>query len=671
MKHVVGILLILLFAGCGGTTQLEKALTLAGDNRTELERVIEHYKNDDEKLAATCFLIENMIDSYGSSGNVVTACQPFYKQYDSLMLIHSYDSLSHIFDYGKMKLWDKQVDSLWYEYQNKNTFILRNDDRFDLQHITADWLIAEIDMAFEAWQSNAYMCDCPFDDFCEYILPYRHRDGLALDNSRQEFFKRHKGDFFSNNELALTDEVDSLLYLYRHISHSGFAGTKIPVLTAGSMEKLRHGLCGQRCWFNSLLLSSLGLAVATDFVPAWGNRNNSHTWNVLIHGGKSYAFEAFWDTDRWKYKRIYNNLSHDTIWGRYRLPKVYRHSFKRYVEGPVADKDVPIDDIPHFFRNVRKKDVSHEYFDTEDVTVKLENIPERAKYAYLCVLNYNSWQPVQWGRIKQGEATFTAMGKDVLYMPMYCLGGTMRQAADPFWLRQDGSIEILKPEEDKHVVKLHHYAGAVTYVDYKRKTPKMDGTVLLGGINLIDCNDTICVFPKNAEINSVYITANCQYEIRYLKLCLPKTEIALNRLEFYKSGDNGDEKLRQVSIVTNIPNSECGETADAIIDQYTSTGYSANIGKHYVVLDLGETCRLSKVRYCPYQIAGFEKEHSYRLCHWSGGKWTAIGESRSGDGTLTFNNVPKNSILIVIPSNNTERIGSRPFVYRDGEMIWL
>ena len=64
-------------------------------------------------------------------------------------------------------------------------------------------------------------------------------------------------------------EIDSLLYEYKYLTHSGFWGTKIPIWNAATLEKMRHGLCAQRCWYNSLLLSSLGIPVAIDFVPAW------------------------------------------------------------------------------------------------------------------------------------------------------------------------------------------------------------------------------------------------------------------------------------------------------------------------------------------------------------------------------------------------------------------
>jgi len=127
---------------------------------------------------------------------------------------------------------------------------------------------------------------------------------------------------------------------------------------------------------------------------------------VLING-ESHAFEAFWDNDRWKYKRIYNNRDDDELWGRFRLPKVYRYTYSNHIEGPLADVEVDKDDIPELFRSVKKVDVSSEYFETADVTVELTGeAPQGVKYAYLAVFGYQDWHPVQWAKIENGRLSF-------------------------------------------------------------------------------------------------------------------------------------------------------------------------------------------------------------------------------------------------------------------------
>ncbi|MBR4265345.1 MAG: hypothetical protein IKQ46_04730 [Bacteroidales bacterium] len=72
MRHNFFIILILLFASCtGAKSDLDVALELAGSNRSELESVLEHYKDEPEKLAAAKFLIENMPAHYSYKSNEI------------------------------------------------------------------------------------------------------------------------------------------------------------------------------------------------------------------------------------------------------------------------------------------------------------------------------------------------------------------------------------------------------------------------------------------------------------------------------------------------------------------------------------------------------------------------------------------------------------------------
>ena len=43
----------------------------------------------------------------------------------------------------------------------------------DLETVTADYLIDNIDLAFKAWRAKPWAKNMSFDTFCECILPYR------------------------------------------------------------------------------------------------------------------------------------------------------------------------------------------------------------------------------------------------------------------------------------------------------------------------------------------------------------------------------------------------------------------------------------------------------------------------------------------------------------------
>ena len=73
IPRLSGLLCTLCFlASCSNSpSRLELALQLAGDNRAELERVLNHYaenKADSLKYRAARFLIENMPLHYGYAG---------------------------------------------------------------------------------------------------------------------------------------------------------------------------------------------------------------------------------------------------------------------------------------------------------------------------------------------------------------------------------------------------------------------------------------------------------------------------------------------------------------------------------------------------------------------------------------------------------------------------
>lgn len=59
---LASFLLVSVLISCHTNSKLDQALSLAGENRSELEKGLEYYKKDSDplKLKAAIFLIENM-----------------------------------------------------------------------------------------------------------------------------------------------------------------------------------------------------------------------------------------------------------------------------------------------------------------------------------------------------------------------------------------------------------------------------------------------------------------------------------------------------------------------------------------------------------------------------------------------------------------------------------
>jgi hypothetical protein len=154
------------------------ALDKAGDNRGELKKVINHFKStgDSLMLEAAYYLIGNMeghsyalIAYYDSSGNEVEIDVNAYADFLSM--------LSHL---EKLEAERGEI-----EYKKKEVFE-------DLENIKADFLINQIEYAFRAWRGLPWAKTVTFENFKEYILPYRGSNE-PLEPWREYFFEKYGG----------------------------------------------------------------------------------------------------------------------------------------------------------------------------------------------------------------------------------------------------------------------------------------------------------------------------------------------------------------------------------------------------------------------------------------------------------------------------------------------
>ena len=642
---------------CQQNARLEQALELAGTNRPELEKVLTHYRDSGLKYEAARFLIENMPGSHGADSAALARLYPVYDAYDAINRASHYQADGK---WGVPGVWGERIDSL--EKKHVRLFD-RLPTVMDLQHVKADYLIREIDRSFLAWERNVYASGGSFEDFREYVLPYRQQNGLVMDAARDVFYQRHARDYYVQEGKSWLEETDSLLYEYHHLTHSGFRGIRIPIVRAETFERLRYGVCMHRCWYNALLLSSLGMPAAVDFVPAWGNRNSSHTWNVVMVDGKSYAFEAFWDNDRWKYKRIYNNRNIDHLWGKFRLPKVYRYTYSNHMDGPVADGKVSGEDIPPLFRNVKKKDVSAEYFEPHDVTVRLtEAVPENARYAYLAVFGNQQWHPVQWGLIGgDGTVTFRGMGKDMVYLPVYYKRGQVIPAGSPFKLEPDGSMSPLQDDGMRGNVHLRVVKGTpVCRVNH----PHFNRPRGFRWVGLKDGHPEDELFVWNDSLTLKYSEAALSVDsaYRYVRMYLQDDTLSMGEISFHTS----EGRIPSVDVLTEVRTFSPDENREMLTDGIEATACHGLVLERYVDFDLGKEYRLTGIGLYPYLDSELT-EGEYELYCWSDGGWQSVGrKTADGKGYMEFEDVPISSLLMLKDCSKGWSSAERPFVYREG-----
>lgn len=144
----------MLFISFSCNRELDSALNKAGDNKSELEAVLEHYKNDPDtlKYGAAKFLIENMPYHYSYTGKSIEA-------YDS-----AYLAMSEAPCQFREDVFRKLVGNI--DFSDRKLAM-------DINSVKADFLIRVIDEACTTWRNSSWSREYDTSYFYDYVLPYR------------------------------------------------------------------------------------------------------------------------------------------------------------------------------------------------------------------------------------------------------------------------------------------------------------------------------------------------------------------------------------------------------------------------------------------------------------------------------------------------------------------
>jgi hypothetical protein len=178
MKYLFEIILCVVVFSCSRQQDFfAEFFYFQASNRAELESVINHYSQtpaDSLKLRAAEFLISNMAAHFSYSGE---GLEEYYDAVDSVSANFANDNELALGALRALKpLKDLKPLS-------------------DLQTVSADYLIKNIDRAFDDWQNGAWAKHLSFEEFCEYLLPYKVCEFQTLDDWREYLSAPEFGDF--------------------------------------------------------------------------------------------------------------------------------------------------------------------------------------------------------------------------------------------------------------------------------------------------------------------------------------------------------------------------------------------------------------------------------------------------------------------------------------------
>ena len=669
-----------------------QAILNESENRKELEKAINHYgqaPKDSLKLQATYFILRNLVGLKTLDTNSISDNNIYFEALQEVMQKENRKRLNTlqgavvIDSVNKAKNWDPSVPAAKY--------------RPDLEVVPADFLIQNIDNAFLMWQSKTWSRDVSFTDFCEYILPYRASKDYAQNNIRLYFIAKYKNLMDSMQTTANPFEISQLVIkdIDATLREDIAIFKRYPYLHPTKFSNILRGRIAS-CYDATILkitvLRALGIPVAMDEVPHWGNDGSTHYWYKIIapahDTSKTLITNANYPINT---QNIVTASSYDlrtfnpkagiipkNVQKHYvrTIPKVYRACFSRQTNSLGALKSVD-DNVPPYFSSDRLKDVTHEYLKTADVNVTLTQPMPKEKYIYLCVFDHSSdiWVPISWSLANSNKALFKNMGRNIVYLPAYYVGNQVVPAANPFLLTLNGEIQQIKPNKNKETVKL--------YMKYPYRILVEDWQSYIIGLRFQladrpDFADSVTVHTiKDVPFYATEITVNATKKYRYL-LCQynglsPEalTFMSISELAFF-SKDNQGKEIKLTGKLIGDAGAYMREATQMIDGKRDNYFRNDRDSINYIGIDLGEgnAQKVSKIKFLARNDDNCVSENvKFELFYWDN-EWRSLGFSVGDkDKTATFKNVPVNALLLL---KNTEGgTENRIFTYVNGcQLFW-
>jgi hypothetical protein len=402
-----------------------------------------HYQSDTLKQKAVTFLLDN-IDIHRTEN---------YNWVDNNGQQIAFNELEFENSEKAVAAFKKIKDSIKIRPQ---TYQLK-----DIEAVTAEFLIKNIDSAFKAWRNNTWSKAYDFDTFCEFILPYR-----SLIEPLEEWRENYQFIVSSNaikaeNSALPVEVATNVLQSLNNFRFVESRPDPIPFLSPKQLLFRREGSCNDLANLAVFACRSVGLAVTFDFTPFYGASSNKHFWNTIKSENGEYI--------------PFNGVSSDNAEGlpynykptHKRLAKVYRYSFSKQKNALASIEQK--DNIPGgFLRETNIIDVTAEYVSTGKlVYIPIYTTIENA--AYLNVFNLNRWRTVDWAKKTNMGYEFNNAGVNIVYLPSIYLPQTMamKYAIYPILLNEDKQQIELKPNYSKT------FSFDITR-DIKKKGPTKD-----------------------------------------------------------------------------------------------------------------------------------------------------------------------------------------------------
>lgn len=679
-----------------GLSDLEFVLSQSGPNRKELEAVLSHYAKDadKEKLAAAHFLIGNM---RWHASHV-----PIKKQHHHFLL----DSLTRAADslyYScvkecsqdsmytpKIRAAITKVKQPFWKESNKR---LKEDKlyrptraEYDYKVLTASDLIGHIDHAFRLRQKVIMVKNLPFDDFCEYILPYRSLPEYALMDMPMAYLNL-LGKYFSE---IPQDSVTDIVKIYNlTLSRLKKFFPKYPYSGAiGYQELFFNGFhdCIPIAQYGASTFRMLGIPSAVEYNVAYKQFQGVHYMcSVLMPDGAWMDFSPESGSPSVQQNNDYNiNGSMN----------VYRLMFAPQRDTPffLHAKD---EYIPEELESPFIKDVSSRLLSTTSLQLSFHEACSN-QLAYLAT--YSSvWDdglvPVTWTQIdkKHGKAVFEHVVTGRIYFPVYYTPtGESIGFSDPFYVNLSGKKVSLPTTKNQHP-ELYSVTRKFPWKPKMRQySEALLGTVLLASNqpSMTPCDTLACISDLLQPYFQDIVLNTCRGPYTYYQIKTPRksphahiAEIQFLTDKYFHYANVCEPSslpVLQPGDVARVASNEVRLLDDSLKkikwkSEYDGNPQTAPSAYPTINFNLKQPQYVTKIRLLPIHADnGVIPGDLYQLLHWKGGKWEKLGEQTAQYNYLPFQVVKGDLYWLRNLSKGKEGLpfvvdksGQQQFIYYD------
>ncbi|HNR07545.1 MAG TPA: hypothetical protein PKM27_09540 [Saprospiraceae bacterium] len=641
---------------------LELSMVYAGDNRPELEKVIDHFSRiaaDSLKKKSAIFLITNMKHKVHYGGR----------------WIEKQDSI-----FSRAGEMDREGILQWLDSFRRHTPPSVKADlrmKHDLQHLSADYLIQNIEQAHEAWENAPWKDLVSYDAFCHFILPYNSL--TEYPESWRAWLKEKYGDFVLRREDLKTMEDYCCAFVEEEKSWFRYSEVFFDypsTLRISDIFKAKQGACVEMANLAAYSARAWGIPVALDFTPQWANHTTGHTWNALITSDSSFipflgAEGAPGDfngvsTGETKTARIYRLMQAEV-----------ETSFAR------AAKIRGIEALPPYLKNPRILDVTGSYVPTASCSIAVRG--KEGTPVYLCIFKQGQWNAVAGGFIEDDKVLFVNMGRDIVYMPMFYQNNDYRQAAPPLHVDETGVFRHLVADRKEPTIlrlerkyPLKKFRTKWTYAQYliHARFEGSDEPEFKNPYLIYKAPEPYTWFATNTiggkpardrlEYHMLWegTRLNPIKKYRYVRMVANEgNAFKLGELEFYSPDDSLPLKGKSIGTVPHPERAFDGLPGYSIIKE------DAVDTERWVGLDLGESKPIAQIRYLPANDQNqVQPGKQYQLYYWKE-KWISLGIQKAETHCIHFK-APPGAVLFWLHCADCSSTEERPFTYEKNRQVW-